>query len=188
MFVPGSIYSTLAVAIERYVSVCHPLYSPSHCSGTVAIITLILFSLLFNICRFLEFTTTYDSKVNKAANVLFQMKWLAIIVSVVTNRYNNGNGRWLNKVTDLIEDTNASGSSRSLKLNWHTFVSKVSLKKYYCQSCQVSLVIARALREGCISLKFSTCSKKYSLCVYFNIPSHFKYTKTDVAQVFLRWK
>ena len=56
----GSIYTTLAVAIERYVSVCHPHYSPSHCSAGFAIVTLILFSVLFNICRFLEFETTYE--------------------------------------------------------------------------------------------------------------------------------
>jgi hypothetical protein len=53
------------VAIERYVSVCHPLYSPSHCSGSVSIFTLILFSVLFNICRFLEFETTYEYAVSK---------------------------------------------------------------------------------------------------------------------------
>ena len=52
------------MAIERYVSVCHPHYSPSHCSAGVAIVTLIVFSVLFNVCRFLEFETTYEYAVS----------------------------------------------------------------------------------------------------------------------------
>merc|ERR1712227_327239 len=55
----GSIYSTLAVAIERYTSVCHPHYTPSHCAGSFSISALVIFSVAFNICRFLEFETTY---------------------------------------------------------------------------------------------------------------------------------
>ena len=60
----GSIYSTLAVAIERYTSVCHPHYQPSHCAGSFSISALVIFSVAFNICRFLEFETTYMTEVN----------------------------------------------------------------------------------------------------------------------------
>ena len=59
----GSIYSTLAVAIERYISVCHPHFIPSHCSGTISIVSLVTFSFVFNICRFLEFKTVYAYQV-----------------------------------------------------------------------------------------------------------------------------
>jgi hypothetical protein len=62
----------LAVAIERYVSVCHPHYSPSHCSGSVSIVALITFSLLFNVCRFLEFETTYEYAVSSFHCQVFQ--------------------------------------------------------------------------------------------------------------------
>lgn len=63
LFSAGSIYSTLAVAIERYMSVCHPHHTPSSCSGGVAVTTLVLFSILFNVCRFLEVETTYEIRV-----------------------------------------------------------------------------------------------------------------------------
>ena len=60
----GSIYSTLAVAIERYVSVCHPHFVGYSEAGKLSVAGLILFSLVFNICRFLEFETTYEERVS----------------------------------------------------------------------------------------------------------------------------
>ena len=63
-FYLGSIYSTLAVAIERYMSVCHPHFTPSHCAGNFSIAGLIVFSIAFNIGRFLEFETIYRYSVS----------------------------------------------------------------------------------------------------------------------------
>ena len=63
-FYSGSIYSTLAVAIERYMSVCHPHFTPSHCAGNFSIAGLIVFSIAFNIGRFLEFETIYRYSVS----------------------------------------------------------------------------------------------------------------------------
>jgi len=64
----GSIYSTLAVAIERYVSVCHPHFVGYSEAGKLSVAGLILFSLVFNICRFLEFETTYEERTESFLN------------------------------------------------------------------------------------------------------------------------
>ena len=64
-FFPGSIYSTLAVAIERYVSVCHPHFTPPHCTGNLSVAALLIFSFLFNSLRFVEFRTVYDYRVSE---------------------------------------------------------------------------------------------------------------------------
>ena len=64
-FSPGSIYATLAVAIERYISVCHPLTKPNANTGVYTVTGLVLFSVAFNVCRFLEYETTYETVVSE---------------------------------------------------------------------------------------------------------------------------
>jgi hypothetical protein len=64
VFFLGSIYSTLAVAIERYVSVCHPHYVGFSEAGKMAVTGVILFSIVFNINRFFEYKTCYATEVS----------------------------------------------------------------------------------------------------------------------------
>ena len=57
----GSIYSTLAITIERYLIVCHPFYTVSHTwSAKRYIIPILAWSLLYNSPKFFELHTTYD--------------------------------------------------------------------------------------------------------------------------------
>ena len=64
-FFSGSIYSTLALAIERYISVCHPHHVGVEHAGLLSIAGLILFSILFNTGRFFEFETKWVNDVSK---------------------------------------------------------------------------------------------------------------------------
>ena len=54
----GSVYCTVAISIERYLTVCHPFYIASkRWSLKRYIIPIILFSVLYNVSRFFEMTT-----------------------------------------------------------------------------------------------------------------------------------
>ena len=51
----GSIYSTMAISVERYLVVCHPFYTLSNrWSSRRYILPIIAFSILYNIPRFFE--------------------------------------------------------------------------------------------------------------------------------------
>ena len=53
------------MAIERYISVCHPLTKPRANTGVYTVAGLVVFSVAFNVCRFLEFETAYAGGVYK---------------------------------------------------------------------------------------------------------------------------
>jgi hypothetical protein len=51
----GSIYSTLAITVERYLTVCHPFYTVSHrWSATHYVAPIVTFSFLYNLPKFFE--------------------------------------------------------------------------------------------------------------------------------------
>ena len=54
----------MAVGVERYTSVCHPHMSPPQWMAKGSVVILVLFSVLFNVCRFLEFETAYETEVS----------------------------------------------------------------------------------------------------------------------------
>jgi hypothetical protein len=53
--ISGSIYTTMAVAIERYFTVCHPFFKISHnWSPSKYIIPILIFAVAYNLPKFAE--------------------------------------------------------------------------------------------------------------------------------------
>jgi hypothetical protein len=54
----GSVYCTVAISLERYLTVCHPFYiAGNKWSAKRYIIPILIFSLLYNTSRFFEMRT-----------------------------------------------------------------------------------------------------------------------------------
>ena len=55
----GSVYCTVSISLERYLTVCYPFYlAGKNWSSKRYIVPIVLFSLLYNITRFMEMQTT----------------------------------------------------------------------------------------------------------------------------------
>lgn len=68
----GSIYFTMAITVERYLTVCHPFYKLSHeWPAKAYIIPIFLFSFLYNIPKFFELKTQYPGSASNSTNQTF---------------------------------------------------------------------------------------------------------------------
>ena len=55
----GSVYTVVAVAIERFLTVCFPFKQCHMCNGLGYILPIIAFSILYNTTKFFEIETIY---------------------------------------------------------------------------------------------------------------------------------
>ena len=70
----GSIYFTMALTIERYVSVCHPFYRLAHpWPAKNIVLPIVAFSIIYNIPKFFEYETT--CKIPIKGTEEFWYKW-----------------------------------------------------------------------------------------------------------------
>ena len=66
----GSIYCTVGISIERYLTVCHPFYlSRKKWSAKRYIIPIVMFSLIYNIIRFFEHRMEYNDLDDMKSNM-----------------------------------------------------------------------------------------------------------------------
>ena len=96
----GSIYMTLVLALERYVSTNHPIAYQRYSSGSmsyikcylICVLPVILFSILFNISVFFEMSVYYYEQEDSTAtsNVMITPTTLRLHPSYVTYYINYG--------------------------------------------------------------------------------------------------
>lgn len=82
----GSVYSVIAVTVERYIAVCHPLYARSICTWSRAkyyTISVLLFSTIYNLPRWGEFVTvSTDPETGSVRNEMTELRCNTTYITV----------------------------------------------------------------------------------------------------------
>jgi len=97
----GSVYTVVAVAIERFLTVCFPFKQCHMCNGLGYILPIIAFSILYNTTKFFEIETIYlehkDWQMDSNGTIIFTLWWVKRFLSQVVIY------PWLN-ATELRQD------------------------------------------------------------------------------------
>lgn len=142
----GSVYCTLAISIERYLTVCHPFYTASKkWPAKNYIVAIIIFSVLYNISRFFELRTkSFDSadiNETKENETFYEYHTIANIYEHVSAmdhsdmpvKYDVTTASTITTKptppTSLVSNTSLNGTSRMY--NYEIELTNMRVNKYY---------------------------------------------------------
>ena len=79
----GSVYCTMAISMERYLTVCHPFYTAStKWSAKRYIIPILFISVIYNFTRFFELSTVYSEAHSQNEGETFDFENVASLRNV----------------------------------------------------------------------------------------------------------
>ena len=82
LFPLGSIYTTLAISTERYITVCHPFFKISHTwSARRYLVPILILSISYNIPKFFELEVKEETGILKS---LFSLNYFIFFISVMS--------------------------------------------------------------------------------------------------------
>ena len=139
MSLTGSVYCTVSISIERYLTVCHPFYiSAKRWSSKRYIIPIVMFSVLYNVSRFFELRTEYVGSKDQSIQIPENLQ----NIDDRHNNLNDNNRTYLNNVTYtypnllLVDEIFISNKSGNEQANNETYNYTLELtvmrrNKYY---------------------------------------------------------
>ena len=105
----GSIYCTVSISLERYLTVCHPFYSAlKNWTAKRYIIPIVLFSVIYNVTRFFEIRIKYTE---------YQQENVCNITKNNETFYNHAHENQLYNATSLSDDNNLVPYNSTLQNN-----------------------------------------------------------------------
>ena len=124
----GSVYCTLSISLERYLTVCYPFYvAGKRWSSKRYIVPIVLFSLLYNLTRFLELQTSCNSfqTISQSPNETnFKGNISGVVKENKTQTISYTDNKVCNYLNAPVNDTNFETNAN---INW-----TINAMKYNC--------------------------------------------------------